>query len=95
VRFADDFVVFCETLEDAKTVIQILNEWMQTRGLTLSQEKTKISHLTEGFDFLGFNIRHYKDQTTKTGWKLLIKPNVGSKRVLFTFSILICECINQ
>ncbi len=78
VRYADDFVVFCETEEDAVKVVQILNDWMQVRGLTLSQEKTKISHLTAGFDFLGFNIRHYKDQTTKTGWKLLIKPSKKS-----------------
>jgi RNA-directed DNA polymerase len=92
VRFADDFVVFCETLEDAKTVLQILNNWMQARGLTLSQEKTKISHLTEGFDFLGFNIRHYKDQTTKTGWKLLIKPS--KKSVLNIRSKLRSEWLN-
>jgi RNA-directed DNA polymerase len=92
VRFADDFVVFCETLEDAKTVVQILNNWMQARGLTLSQEKTKISHLTEGFDFLGFNIRHYKDQTTKTGWKLLIKPS--KKSVLNIRSKLRSEWLN-
>lgn len=78
VRFADDFVVFCETKEDAVDAIKTLDDWMQVRGLILSKEKTKIAHLSVGFDFLGFNIRHYKDQTTKTGWKLLIKPSKKS-----------------
>ena len=78
VKYADDFVVFCESFEDAEDVIKILTEWMKQRGLTLSDEKTKIVHLTEGFDFLGFNVRHYKDQTTKTGFKLLIKPSKQS-----------------
>ena len=51
-------------------------EWLKERGLSLSEEKTRIVHLTEGFDFLGFNIRHYPaPQTSRTGWKLLIKPS--------------------
>ena len=65
---------FCETREDAERVQGILTEWLKERGLTLSEEKTRIVHLTEGFDFLGFNIRHYPaPQTSRTGWKLLIK----------------------
>lgn len=76
VRYADDFVCFCETKEDAEEVQQILIEWLKERGLTLAKEKTRIVHLTQGFDFLSFNIRHYPaPQTTKTGWKLLIKPS--------------------
>src|SRR5437764_6700385 len=79
VRYADDFVCFCETREDAEQVQRILGEWLQERGLTLSEEKTRIVHLTEGFDFLGFNIRHYPaPQTSRTGWKLLIKPSKES-----------------
>src|SRR6266481_4421437 len=76
VRYADDFVCFCETREDAEQVQRILTEWLKERGLTLSEEKTRIVHLTEGFDFLSFNIRHYPaPQTARTGWKLLIKPS--------------------
>ena len=79
VRYADDFVCFCETKEDAEQVQSILVEWLKERGLTLSQEKTRIVHLTEGFDFLGFNIRHYPTPlTSRTGWKLLIKPSKES-----------------
>jgi len=59
VRYADDFVCFCETEEDAKQVQQILRGWLKERGLTFSEEKTRIVHLREGFDFLSFNIRHY------------------------------------
>jgi len=75
VKYADDFVVFCETREDAEASKQILEGWMNERGLTLSEKKTKIVHLSEGFDFLGFNIRQYPVSNTKTGWKLLIKPS--------------------
>ena len=76
VRYADDFVCFCETREDAEQVQKILVEWLKERGLTLSEEKTRIVHLTEGFDFLSFHIRHYPaPQTARSGWKLLIKPS--------------------
>jgi RNA-directed DNA polymerase len=75
VRYADDFVVFCESKSDAEQAEIILKEWLDKRGLTLSKEKTQIVHLTQGFDFLGFNIRHYKAQTSKSGYKLLIKPS--------------------
>lgn len=79
VRYADDFVVFCETKEDAERCREILSNWLNDRGLELSKEKTKIVHLSEGFDFLGFNVKHYQaPQTAKTGWKLLIKPSKNS-----------------
>src|SRR5260370_25081742 len=70
---------FCETREDAERVQGILTDWLKERGLTLSEEKTRTVHLTEGFDFLGFNIRHYPaPKTSRTGWKLLIKPSKES-----------------
>lgn len=78
VRYADDMLAFCESKEDAEEVIQILQNWLKERGLELSPEKTKIRHLSDGFDFLGFNIRQYKSQHARTGWKLLIKPSKES-----------------
>jgi RNA-directed DNA polymerase len=78
VRYADDFVVFCESEEDAEQAVNTLKEWLGNRGLSLSEEKTRIAHLSQGFDFLGFNIRHYKGRTSKTGYKLLIKPSKKS-----------------
>jgi RNA-directed DNA polymerase len=85
VRYADDFVVFCESQEDAILVMEkILPDWLKARGLSLSPEKTRVIHLTEGFDFLGFTIKRYEmPRTTKTGYKLLITPSkksVASKR---------------
>jgi RNA-directed DNA polymerase len=75
VRYADDFCVFCESQEDAEASKQILTEWLSKRGLVLSPEKTQVVHLTEGFNFLSFNIRLYRASNTKTGWKLLTKPS--------------------
>jgi RNA-directed DNA polymerase len=83
VRYADDFVCFCETKEDADYVCEhILPAWLAHRGLTLSPEKTRVVHLTEGFDFLGFTIRHYRDATTATGYKLLITPSKAAVKVI-------------
>jgi RNA-directed DNA polymerase len=75
VRYADDFVVTARdkvSLEQAQIQIQ---EWLSKRGLELSTEKTFITSIEEGFDFLGFNHRHYNG-------KLLIKP---SKRKVLDF----------
>jgi RNA-directed DNA polymerase len=82
VRYADDFVVFCENREDAEVVVEILNGWLHDRGLSLSVEKTRIVHLSEGFDFLGFTIRRYSRPSTHRGWKLLIMPSKESVRRL-------------
>jgi RNA-directed DNA polymerase len=80
VRYADDFVVFCETKEDAETVVETLKVWLKERGLELSEEKTRIVHLSEGFDFLGFTVKQYATTNTKTGWKLLITPSKKSQQ---------------
>jgi RNA-directed DNA polymerase len=69
VRYADDFVVTGiskEILEDniKPSIVKFLAE----RGLTLSEEKTTITHIDHGFDFLGFNLRKYRG-------KMLIKPS--------------------
>ena len=77
VRYADDFVVFCESKEDAQRVRdRLLPPWLAERGLSLSEEKTRVVHLTEGFDFLGCTVRHHHaPRTTRTGYKLLIRPS--------------------
>ena len=78
VRYADDFVIFAETREDAEAAKADIARWLADRGLELSQEKTAIRHLTEGFNFLGLNVRQYPVLNTKTGYKLLIKPSKES-----------------
>ena len=50
--------------------------FLQERGLLLSEEKTKITHINDGFDFLGFNVRKYSNG------KLLIKPAKKSVKSL-------------
>ena len=57
VRYADDFVVLCNgTKAEAHAIKQEIGELLRTMGLTLSEEKTKVTHITEGFDFLGYRI---------------------------------------
>jgi RNA-directed DNA polymerase len=72
IRYADDFIVTAarrEILED--NVLPALNAFLESRGLVLSPEKTRIVHIDEGFDFLGQNVRKYKG-------KLLIRPSKDS-----------------
>ena len=69
VRFADDFIVSADSKELlTDKVSSTVENFVAKRGLSLSQEKTHITHIKHGFDFLGFNVRKYKD-------KLLIKPS--------------------
>lgn len=68
IRYADDFVVTGPSAmaleQEAKPVVEA---FLKARGLVLSPEKTRITHIDQGFDFLGQNVRKY-------GGKLLIKP---------------------
>ncbi len=78
VRYADDFVVFCESKEDAEQVVGVMGTWLGQRGLELSAEKTRITHILQGFDFLGFNIRQYDAPRSNRGVKLYIQPSKAS-----------------
>ena len=68
IRYADDFIVTGHSKEELEAVKAVIEDFMRKRGLTLSPEKTKITHINDGFDFLGWNFREY-------GGKLLIKPS--------------------
>ena len=58
VRYADDLISTCSDREILESQIKpAVSEFLLARGLTLSEEKTKITHIDEGFDFLGFNVR--------------------------------------
>jgi RNA-directed DNA polymerase len=67
IRYADDFIITGASKEVLEKVKELIEEFLEERGLTLSPEKTKIVHIEEGFDFLGWNVRKYDG-------KLLIKP---------------------
>lgn len=71
VRYADDFVVVAPTREIAEDVKQLLIPFLAERGLELSLEKTLVTHIDQGFDFLSFNFRKYSG-------KLVIKPSKGA-----------------
>ena len=76
IGYADDFVVTCTSKEVLVNDIKpLIADFLAERGLTLSVEKTKLTHIDDGFDFLGFNHRKYKG-------KLLIKPS-KSNTLLF------------
>ncbi|OYZ37756.1 MAG: hypothetical protein B7Y25_03250 [Alphaproteobacteria bacterium 16-39-46] len=72
--YADDFIVTGaseEVLE--KKIKPVIKAFLLERGLELSEKKTKISHIKDGFNFLGCNVRKYKG-------KLLIKPSEANKK---------------
>jgi len=69
IRYADDFTVTGKSKKILEEEVKPLIEgFLKERGLELSSEKTRITHINEGFDFLGQNIRKYKG-------KLIIKPS--------------------
>jgi RNA-directed DNA polymerase len=68
VIYADDFVITGSSKEVLETQVKpAVEAFLLERGLMLSPEKTQITHINEGFDFLGFSIRKYQG-------KLLTKP---------------------
>lgn len=75
VRYADDFVIFAKSRKDIENVRDLLAPYLKDRGLELAEDKTRITHICEGFDFLGFNFRRYK---TKDGFIHLNKPSKDS-----------------
>ena len=78
IRYADDFVIVCKSKTTAVNIKQSIKKHLSKIGLTLSDEKTKITHIYDGFDFLGFNIRKYRGTHQKSNkpsdYSLLIKP---------------------
>lgn len=77
IRYADDFVITGASRELLENEVKpMVREFLSERGLTLSEEKTAIAHIENGFDFLGFTIRRY-------GEKLFSRPSKKSiKRLL-------------
>ena len=77
IRYADDFVITGSSQELLETEIRPwIEAFLAQRGLRLSPEKTKVIHMDEGFDFLGWNFRKYKG-------KLLIKPSKKNTQTFY------------
>jgi RNA-directed DNA polymerase len=73
IRYADDFVALCHSRQEALEVKARLAAWLAPRGLAFNEDKTRVVPLSEGFDFLGFNVRRY-------GTTPLIKPSKAAAR---------------
>lgn len=83
VRYADDFIVTAATKEIAEEAKKLIREFLKTRGLELSEEKTTITHINDGFDLLGWTFRKFKG-------KLIVKP---SKKSIKSFVANLSETI--
>ena len=60
VRYADDFIITGRTKDVLENEVKpLVIQFLKTRGLELSLEKTRITHIEQGFDFLGWNVRKY------------------------------------
>ena len=77
IRYADDFVVTGDSKELLVTVVKPwIAGFLRERGLQFSEEKTKVVHIDEGFDFLGWNFRKYNG-------KMLIKPSKKNVKAFY------------
>jgi len=77
VRYADDFVVTGNSKELLEAIVRPwIEAFLRERGLRLSDTKTRVVHIDEGFDFLGWNFRKYSG-------KLLIKPNQKNVKAFY------------
>jgi RNA-directed DNA polymerase len=75
IRYADDLIATAKTKEIAEEVKGLISQFLNERGLSLSEEKTAITHINDGFDFLGWTFRKFKG-------KLIIKPSIKSVKAL-------------
>lgn len=80
IRYADDIVITGKSRETLEIILPKLKEFLTIRGLTLSEEKTKITPIEQGIDLLGFNIRRQKwhwKYNDKNAQKdvLIVKPS--------------------
>lgn len=71
IRYADDFIITANTKEIAEDLKNIVSSFLKSRGLVLSEEKTMITNIDYGFDFLGWTF-------TKFNGKLIVKPSKSS-----------------
>jgi RNA-directed DNA polymerase len=81
VRYADDFIVVCKSKEEAIGRREEIKTLLDSKiGLELSDEKTRITNIHQGFNFLGFNIRKYRQKSPHSKYhqvgQLLIKPQM-------------------
>ncbi len=87
IRYADDFIITAASREIIENEIApMIKSFLEQRGLSLSEEKTKITHITEGFTFLSQNTRKYSNG------KLLQKPD---KKAIIEFRHKLHELVKK
>jgi RNA-directed DNA polymerase len=87
IRFADDLTIFGNSKQEVEASKTEIEQFLALRGLTINEAKTKLVEISDsgGIDFLGYNIKEYKDETRvgrlrkphKRGI-LLIKPSINA-----------------
>ncbi len=91
VRWADDFIVTANSREVlAETVLPRINAFLAERGVRLSAEKTLITPIAKGFDFLGQTLRKHDGRNGEPA-KLLIKPSTASFHALKAKVRTLCQ----
>ncbi|MFL4024993.1 group II intron reverse transcriptase/maturase [Pseudomonas aeruginosa] len=84
VRYADDFVILAASKELLEEEVKPwVEQFLSVRGVELSREKTRITHIHQGFDFLGWNFRKYVPKSPRRKAKLLIKPSKKNASALY------------
>lgn len=74
IRYKNKFVVLSKSKEDVKAVPYLIKEFLDERNIELNHEKTVITEVNEGFDFLGLNIRYFNKKDNK----IIIQPSNNS-----------------
>lgn len=83
VRYADDFVILCRTKQEAQAALMWLQAVLAEMGLALSEAKTRLVHLEEGFDFLGWHYRgsqRWPREKSVRGLKIRIREKTRKNR---------------
>jgi len=96
VRYADDFVVLCNgTKAQAEAMRQELSEFLGTTlKLNLSMEKTRVTHVNDGFKFLGFWIQRMTGTSGRCVPKILI-PDEAKKKFLHKMELALNPSTHQ
>lgn len=80
VRYADDLVILSKTGQ-GQELRQRLGRWLAARGLKLNEEKTRLVHSQEGFNFLGFTVRWQRSRRGQR-WYAHVQPSAKSEQHL-------------
>lgn len=99
IRYCDDFVILCQSEQEALKALETVREWMKENGLELHPEKTRVCNCMiegQGFDFLGFRFeRGYKFIRKKSYERLKEKIRENTKRTMGASIVDIIKTMNR